>query len=76
MKHTRLSNEKKLRLLWSVVEDTRAALVVGSGKLELAANGRPVTRIATGRLHPPFCDLSVCCNGTALNVLSREFVVV
>ena len=54
---------EKMRLIWS--------LVVGSGKLELAANGRPVTRIANGQLHPRLCDLSVCCNG---NVLSREFV--
>ena len=67
---------RAVRVLWSVVEETRAALVVGSGKLELVANGRPVTRIANGRLHPRLSDLSVCCNGTALNVLSREFVVV
>ena len=47
---------------------------MGSGKPELAANGRPVTKKANGRLHPRLCDAFVCCNGTALNVLSREFV--
>ena len=28
----------------------------------------------SGRLHPRLCDLSVCCDGPALIVLSREFV--
>ena len=71
--HTTVELEK-MRLIWSVVEHTRAALVVGSSKPELAANGRPFTRTANGRLHPRSCDLSVSCNDTALNVLSREFV--
>ena len=37
-------------------------------------NGRPITKKANGRLQPRSCDPSVCCDGTAQNVLSRESV--
>ena len=56
-------------------ETYRVALVEGCAKPELAANGRPITKIANGRLHLHLLGTSVFCNGTALSVLSRGVVV-
>ena len=56
------------------VKQSTLLLLLGCAEPELAANGRPVMKIANGRLYPRLCDTSVCCNGTALSVLSRGVV--
>ena len=59
------SASMKINVLFTLQSNTAPKLV---------ANGRLVSE-AIGRIHPRLFDTFVCCNGTALSVLSRGVVV-